>query len=175
MSLKDAGRPAARGARSTPGEIRRLPRRQEPRRVPAALGDGFVEVDATWGTVQPIQLAPGVRTVGELEVIEHLLHGGALVDTRLEHVVRQGTIPGARGIPHERIVEHLGELDPAAETVFFCNGPQCAATPDAVRRLLEHGYPAAAILYYRGGIHDWVTLGFPLARPGQVEPAGAPK
>ena len=33
---------------------------------------GLVVVDATWGTVNPIELAPGVRTVGELELIEHL-------------------------------------------------------------------------------------------------------
>jgi hypothetical protein len=31
--------------------------------------------------------------------------------------------------------------------------------------LLEAGRSPAAILYYRGGIHDWVTLGLPLERP----------
>jgi hypothetical protein len=34
--------------------------------VPRALGDGLVRVDATWGTVQPMQLAPNVGTIGEL-------------------------------------------------------------------------------------------------------------
>lgn len=31
--------------------------------------------------------------------------------------------------------------------------------------LLSAGHPAAALLYYRGGIHDWVTLGLPLLKP----------
>jgi hypothetical protein len=31
--------------------------------------------------------------------------------------------------------------------------------------LLEEGHPADSILFYRGGIHDWVTLGLPLEMP----------
>jgi rhodanese-related sulfurtransferase len=50
--------------------------------------------------------------------------------------------------------------------VFFCNGPLCSATPAMVRALLGAGHPATAILYYRGGMHDWITLGLPAARPG---------
>jgi len=123
------------------------------------------EVDATWGTVQPIELAPDVRTIGELELIEHLRNGGAAIDTRQEHFYSQATIPGARGIPHEEILDRRDELDPDRPTVLFCNGPQCAATPDAIARLLGAGYPPQSILYYRGGMHDWMTLGYPVA-PG---------
>lgn len=119
--------------------------------VPRPLGQGMFEVDATWGTIQPIRLAAGVRTVGELELIEHLEAGGPLVDTRVKHFYQEGTIPGARGIPHEQILERRDELDPGRPTVLFCNGPQCAATPDAVATLLEAGDPAQAILYYRAG------------------------
>ena len=39
-------------------------------------------------------------------------------------------------------------------------------TPDAIRSLLECGFPEASILYYRGGMHDWITLGLPIAPPG---------
>lgn len=126
---------------------------------------GRFEVDARWGTVQPIELAPGVRTVGELEVIEHVERGLPLVDTRLEHFFRDGTIPSARGIPHDEITERIGDLDPGVPTVLFCNGPLCSATPDAIGRLLDAGYPAEAILYYRGGMHDWVTTGYPVVKP----------
>jgi len=59
----------------------------------------------------------------------------------------------------------IGGLDPDRATVFFCNGPQCAATPDAIRTLLASGYPPETILYYRGGIHDWMTLGLPIEAP----------
>lgn len=67
--------------------------------------------------------------MGELEVIEHIQSGRPLVDTRLEHFFRDGTIPGARSVPHEDILSHRDTLDPTVQTVFFCNGPQCAATP----------------------------------------------
>jgi rhodanese-related sulfurtransferase len=143
--------------------IERPPAREDPCQVPQPLADGFLKVDSTWGEVQPIELAPGVRTIGELELIEHVKRDLPLIDTRLEHFHQEGTIPGAHGIPHEQILARRGELDPASPTVFFCNGPQCTATPDAIRTLLEDGYPATGILYYRGGMHDWMTLGYPTA------------
>lgn len=124
---------------------------------------GLFTVDATWGKISPIELAPGVRTVGELEVIAHAKAGRPLVDTRLPHFVSAGTIPGAIGIPHEAILDQLDQLDREVETVFFCNGPQCGASPDAISAMLEARYPAERILYYRGGMHDWVTLGLPVS------------
>jgi rhodanese-related sulfurtransferase len=147
-------------------DLERLPQREQTCQVPQTDGGGLFEVDATWGTVQPIELAPGVRTVGELELIDHLAAGRPVIDTRLAHFNEEATIPGARSIPHEEILDHLSELDPSTPTVFFCNGPQCAATPDAISKLLEARYPADAILYYRGGMHDWMTLGYP-TRPGE--------
>lgn len=147
---------------TTTGSLRRLPPRQDTCQVPQPKGDGLFQVDATWGTVQPIELVRGVHTVGELELIEHLKAGRPVIDTRLRHFHLDGTIPGARSIPHEEITDRLDELDPGVLTVFFCNGPQCAATPDAIHRLLEAGYPADSIAYYRGGMHDWTTLGYPV-------------
>ena len=148
--------------------MRRLPRRENPIRVPQPVeGDpGLFVVDATWGEIRPIELARGVRTVGEPEVIDHLEKGLALIDTRVHDAYVRSTIPGAINVPHTEIVERREELDDDVESVFFCNGPQCAATPDAVQRLLGAGYPAGAILYYRGGMHDWVTLGLPVLVPG---------
>ncbi|MGA9857678.1 MAG: rhodanese-like domain-containing protein [Solirubrobacteraceae bacterium] len=124
-------------------------------------------VDATWGVIQPISLAPGVRTVGELEVIEHLRAGRPLIDCRLPEYVERGTIPGAVNIPHGEIAERADELDPIQRTVVFCNGPQCPATAQATESLLAAGWPPERLLYYRGGIHDWVTLGLPLAEPAR--------
>src|SRR5438270_13401533 len=114
---------------SSPANLERLSRREQAYQVPQPIGAGLFEVDGTWGTVQPIALAPGVRTVGELEVIDHLAAGRPVIDTRLAHFNEQATIPGARSIPHEEILDHLSELDPSTPAVFFCNGPQCAATP----------------------------------------------
>ncbi len=140
--------------RTSTGEKMMVPRLVEP--------DGHACVDVTWGVLQPLELAPGVRTVGELEVIEHLRAGAPVIDTRRDVYREQASIRGTRGIPHEDIVARIDELDRTAVTVLFCNGPQCPATPDAVAALLDAGYPADRLQYYRGGIHDWMTLGLPV-------------
>ena len=145
----------------------RLPRRAEPQRAPQPVEGwpGLFVVDATWGRITPMVLARGVRTVGELEVIDHLRAGGACVDCRQPEYFEGGSLPGAVNVPHPRILDPGLRPDPQRPTVVFCNGPQCTATPQAVARLLEAGHPPAALLYYRGGIHDWVTLGLPLEPP----------
>jgi rhodanese-related sulfurtransferase len=158
------------GAPSTPAAaLRRLERRADafmvPRPVPGETGR-FV-VDGTWGTINPLLLEPGVRTVAELEVLDHIARGLPIVDSRAAESFGAGTIPGARNLPHREIAARLGELDPTTDTVLFCNGPQCAATPRAIRALLAAGHPAERLLYYRGGMHDWTTLGLPVV-PGPV-------
>lgn len=148
--------------------LRRLSRTAKPMRVPEPLEGrrGLVVVDSTWGQINPIELAPQVRTVGELEVIGHIEEGKPLVDSRPNEAYAKETIPGARNVPHGEIKTRVGELDPNVETILFCNGPQCAATPDSVRVLLGAAFPAQSILYYRGGLHDWLTLGLPTIIPG---------
>lgn len=142
------------------------PEGHDPLRVPAVDRTGLVTIDPWWGTIQPQQLHPGIPTWGELEVIEHMKGGGRLIDTRLpEYVEASGTIPGSLVIPWETIADHLSEIDPRGVTVLFCNGPQCAATPRAVGRLLDAGVEPESLAYYRGGIQDWVGLGLPTSPP----------
>jgi rhodanese-related sulfurtransferase len=145
----------------------RVPRRDAPQRVPHALAErGLYVVDGSWGVLQPMELAPGVRTVGELEVCEQIENGRPLVDTRPPDAHAELTIPTAINIPRRDVASRISELDADVPAVFFCNGPLCSATPAMVRALLGAGHPATAILYYRGGMHDWITLGLPAARPG---------
>ena len=139
-------------------------------RTPIVLGEsGLVVLDASWGEINPIALADGVATVGELELIEHMQSGLPLIDSRSPESYAAATIPGARNIPHGEADERIAELDADRPAVFFCNGPQCGASPEAIEALLGAGHPRDAILYYRGGLHDWVSLGLP-TEPGQ--PAG---
>ncbi len=54
--------------------------------------------------IQPMQVAPGVRTVGELEVFQFMeieVNGktGVLIDARLPNWYKKGTIPGSINIP----------------------------------------------------------------------------
>jgi rhodanese-related sulfurtransferase len=152
---------------ANPVEAERIAPYGEPLRLPRPLPEpGMFEVDATWGTIQPIEVAPGVRTVGELEVIEHARSGRPIVDTRVPPSHARAAIPDSISIPQREIIGRIDELRADVPTVFFCNGPQCAATPAAIRALLAAGQPAELILYYRGGMHDWITLGLPVTRSG---------
>ncbi len=123
---------------------------------------GFVEVDTAWGKIQPMQAAEGVLTVDELEVHKFQEKGMQLIDGRIPDFYEQSTIPGAKNIPHNLVAERMDELNRNQPAIFFCNGPQCPQSPDAIRNLIKAGYPANKIRYYRGGMHDWVTLGLPI-------------
>ncbi len=123
---------------------------------------GLVQVDTTWGKIQPMQVDEGVRTVEEIEVNHFLENHEQVIDGRTSDFYVKSTIPGATNIPHTEITERMDELDRNRPAIFFCNGPQCPQSPTAIRNLLEAGYPADKILYYRGGMHDWITLGLPV-------------
>jgi rhodanese-related sulfurtransferase len=131
-------------------------------RIPIVEDDGHIRLDPWWGTIQPCTLAEGVGTVGELEVIAHIERGGKVIDTRRrEFVDRTGLIPTATHVEWEEINEHAEAFDADGPTVLYCNGPQCGATPNAVKLFLEAGGDPAKILYYRGGMQDWMGLGLP--------------
>ena len=138
-------------------------RAADPRSVPWPIeGEtDLVAVDTTWGVLQPLQAAPGVRTVGELELAELVDQGAVLVDCRTRGSFGGWTLPGSVLLPHDEIVDRRDELDPGGLSILFCNGPQCPQSPDALRRLLQAGYPADALAYYRGGMHDWITMALP--------------
>lgn len=136
--------------------------------------------------VQPAVIAPGVETIGELEVLGYLkkLADGdktiLVVDSRTSDWVAKGTIPGSVNIPWTKLkddadpfevadtvtkqfgaVEKSGGYDYAsAKTlVMFCNGTWCGQSPTNIKKLLKMGYPAEKIKWYRGGMQDWEALG----------------
>lgn len=140
-------------------------------RVPVLADDGQLIIDPWWGEIQPMQLHPQLRAVGELEVIDHIAAGGVLVDTRQPEYVRDsGLIANAILSPWQDIVDTFerlesdGKITRDSDIVLYCNGPQCAATPRAVELLQKHGWPMGKLLYYRGGIMDWMSLGLPVTQ-----------
>jgi rhodanese-related sulfurtransferase len=148
--------------------IERAEKKEKPQPVPQPVegSEDLVQVDATWGRIQPMRVAEGVRTVGELEVKEHLEQGLPAVDSRDPDSFEQATIPGAWNLPFTEATERMDELDRRHPTVLFCNGPQCGQSPTAIGKLLEAGHPPDKVLYYRGGLHDWITLGLPVTGSG---------
>ncbi|MFT5753815.1 MAG: rhodanese-related sulfurtransferase [Flavobacterium sp.] len=134
--------------------------------IPKNIGteSGLVEVDVTWGSIQPMNAAQSVHTVGELEVYQHHMKGLPIIDARKPDTFDEVTIPGSINIPYDELIERMDELDKNNPSIFFCNGPQCPQSSTAIKNLLDTGYPADRILYYRGGMHDWITLGLPILK-----------
>jgi rhodanese-related sulfurtransferase len=120
--------------------------------------------------IQPMEVAPGVTTVGEIELLEFAKQGGKLIDGRTIEWYLEGTIPGAINMPYTEMASRLNEIGctgapgnwncSQADTVLlFCNGPWCGQSPMAIKAMLREGYPAEKILYYRGGMQAWNSLG----------------
>lgn len=133
--------------------------------------------------IQPQKAADGTHTVGEVELIDMLTAGDAvLVDSRTPDWFMTGTIPGAINIPYTQAVERLAELgcDPdfdgtfecsdAKQVILFCNGLWCGQSPTAIRAMIEAGFPADRISYYRGGMQTWRLLGLTVAGGGAPLP-----
>jgi len=115
--------------------------------------------------------ADGVRSIGELELLQMLQDEAVtVIDSRTPEWFEAGSIPGAVNMPYTEMVDHLGELgceidfdgwdcEAAQPVALFCNGPWCGQSPTAIRRMIEAGFPADRIAYYRGGMQVWRMLG----------------
>jgi len=143
--------------------------------------------------IQPSTLAPGVETIGEVEIIDYLvkMSGGdssiLVIDSRTPDWVKKGTIPGAVNIPWTSLnpakgadpisigeimtekfgvkdLEGLWDYSDAKTLVMFCNGMWCGQSPNNIKNLLNFGYPAHKIKWYRGGMQDWEILGLSTAK-----------
>jgi rhodanese-related sulfurtransferase len=136
--------------------------------------------------IRPIKLAPGVETIGELEMLDYLVAAGTdssilIIDSRTPDWVAKGTIPGSVNIPWtllnpetsdpitigEIMQDKFGALQnddlwdfaSAKTLVMFCNGMWCGQSPRNIHTLLRYGFPADKIKWYRGGMQDWEILG----------------
>ena len=125
--------------------------------------------------IQPMIPAEGVSPIGELELLAFLQDPDVtVVDSRTPDWFTEGTIPGAVNMPYTQMVDRLGELGclidfdgwdcaEARDVALFCNGPWCGQSPAAIRRMIDAGYPAERIHYYRPGMQGWRMLGLTVA------------
>ena len=60
--------------------------------------------------IQPMEVAPGVTTVGEIELLEFAKQGGKLIDGRTIEWYLEGTIPGAINMPYTEMASRLNEI-----------------------------------------------------------------
>jgi len=147
--------------------------------------------------VQPMQVAPGVETIGELELIDYLKRAEdgdstvLVIDSRTDEWVQRGTIPGSVHISYQRLDPEFASPQQIAEIlqlefgaasadgiwdfggvktlVFFCNGAWCGQSPTNIKALLGFGYPAHRIKWYRGGMQAWESLGLTTVRPARED------
>ena len=153
--------------------------------VPKECQKNFI---VSLGVVQPMHLDKEVRTVGELEVLKILQlldfepEKYILVDARGEHWFEKITIPHAINIPKKHLIpdadfpddfddamhklgikkDKKGKLDfsKAKEAIIFCNGAWCTQSAKMIGQLISLGYPKGKLLWYRGGLQDWISMGF---------------
>ncbi|WP_368030856.1 rhodanese-like domain-containing protein [Arcobacter sp. s6] len=106
----------------------------------------------------------------------------ALIDTRKSAWFKDETIPSALNVPFEDLAydedfkeefnkaysnlgikvvdleKNIFDFTNAKTVVFFCNGPWCPISGKTINYLLELGYPADKIMWYRGGMLDWSAM-----------------
>jgi hypothetical protein len=137
--------------------------------------------------IEPGTAAAGVKTLKELEVFAFMqqnvsLGTGLLIDARLPTEYAAGTIPGAISVPGATLVGNnpyredlllalgakgaIGQMDfsGAFDLLIFDDGPWSPTARQAVQLLLDAGYPAQKILYYRGGLQMWHVLGLTVSK-----------
>lgn len=145
----------------------------------------------TTGNLLPIQLHEEIDTYGELEVLAFIKHmqkddSLLLIDGRKQEWYDYRTIPGAVNLPFHHFKERksfefefehalriLGvkineddslEFDNVKTIAIFCNGPWCSQSVAMIKALLDIGYPAGKMKWYRGGIQTWLAAGMTTTR-----------
>jgi len=140
--------------------------------------------------LEPMIQYDGVVPVGEVDIVnfieDYVLTGdGFIIDTRVGKWFNLGTIPGAINLPFNMfadtgnnpffgpLMRQVGgretvdgwDFSEAKYLLLFCNGADCGQSPRAIQNLIEGGYDPEKLLYYRGGMKDWVRYGFTIQMP----------
>lgn len=155
----------------------------------ATLPDTYAQTTRTCPEhcIEPATAAAGVASLTELEVFAFMqqnvsLGTGLLVDARLPAEFAGGSILGAISVPAATLVTNnpyredlllalgakgtLGQMDfsGAFDLLVFDDGPWSPTARQAVQLLLDAGYPAQKIHYYRGGLQMWHIFGLTVSK-----------
>jgi rhodanese-related sulfurtransferase len=57
------------------------------------------------------------------------------------------------------------DFSKAKSLILFCNGSWCSQSPRAIYKLVNMGYPKEKLLWYRGGLQDWLIYDFTIEKP----------
>lgn len=146
--------------------------------------------------IQPMSIAPGVETIGELELLTYLRKKSTgdesvmVIDSRDPWWLSSGMIPGATNIPWGKLhfghadmaeladilnaqfgaipQESLWNFENAKILILYCNGIWCGQSPSSIKSLLAIGYPSNKLKWYRGGVQAWKGLGLTTVKGAAV-------
>jgi rhodanese-related sulfurtransferase len=57
------------------------------------------------------------------------------------------------------------DFSKAKSVLLYCNGSWCSQSPNAIFKLVNLGYPEKKLLWYRGGLQDWLIYDFTVETP----------
>lgn len=149
-------------------------------------------VNTVGGHILPMFIDEDIKTYGELEVLAFMKKmqtddSMVLIDVCREEFYNYRTIPGAVNMPFyhfkeresfefefEQDMRELGvyinakddslDFTKAKTITIFCNGPWCSLSVTTIESLLDIGYPAENINWYRGGMQEWLASGMTSTR-----------
>lgn len=159
-------------------------------KVPESCKSTYVHT--VGGHILPMYIDEDIKTYGELEVLAFMKKmqtddSMVLIDVCREEFYNYRTIPGAVNMPFyhfkerssfefefEQNMRELGvyinarddslDFTKAKTITIFCNGPWCSLSVTTIEALLDIGYPAEKINWYRGGMQEWLATGMTSTR-----------
>ncbi|TXF12115.1 rhodanese-like domain-containing protein [Pelomicrobium methylotrophicum] len=97
-----------------------------------------------------------IQHIGSDELAAMVVRGRVqLLDVRTDVEVARGMIEGARHVPLHLLPQRIGELDPGAVTVVYCQSG--VRSIQACAYLAAHGFASSYNL--KGGIVEWLRSG----------------
>jgi len=110
---------------------------------------------------------PGTTTVSAEELIKLAgkIESLLLIDARLSVDHTQGAIEGSISLPDTMTsCNALGKFttDEHHPILFYCNGPKCERSANAVQIARECGYQN--VYWFRGGLEEWKKKNYPFIR-----------
>jgi len=132
--------------------------------------------------IQPMNIGK-VKTIGELELLKYIKDmqeedsNMLLIDARTRDWYSEGSIPTSINLPFtmlkknskylNKILKLLGakeidgkwNFDKVPTMIIFSNGIWDAQATQSIKRLVEMGCSEDKILYYRGGMQSWNSIG----------------
>ncbi len=115
--------------------------------------------------IQPIQVAKGVETIGELELIQAIKQPDVLlVDARPKAWFVLESLPASVNIPEKvtrtaQAKKRLFKLLANRRLIVYGNGVWSPEAAQFIVHMIRLGYPPEKLRYYRDGLQGWKLLG----------------